>query len=57
MTTQDFITYVIAQVLSAIAGAVVLYLILSGKLRAGMAASAKTAGDPAISASTAWARR
>jgi aquaporin Z len=31
MTTQDFITYVIAQVLGAIAGAVVLYLILSGK--------------------------
>jgi aquaporin Z len=31
MTMQDFITYVIAQVLGAIAGAVVLYLILSGK--------------------------
>jgi aquaporin Z len=31
MTTQDFITYVIAQVLGAIAGAGVLYLILSGK--------------------------
>jgi aquaporin Z len=31
MTTQDFVTYVIAQVLGAIAGAVVLYLILSGK--------------------------
>ena len=31
MTTQDFITYVIAQVLGAIAGAVVLYVILSGK--------------------------
>jgi len=31
MTTQDFITYVIAQVLGAIAGAVVLYLILKGK--------------------------
>ena len=31
MTTQDFITYVIAQILGAIAGAVVLYLILSGK--------------------------
>src|SRR5262245_15975642 len=31
MTRQDFITYVIAQVLGAIAGAVVLYLILSGK--------------------------
>ena len=31
MTTQDFITYVIAQVLGAIAGAVVLYLIMSGK--------------------------
>lgn len=31
MTTQDFITYVIAQVLGAIAGAVILYLILSGK--------------------------
>jgi aquaporin Z len=31
MTTQDFITYVIAQVLGAVAGAVVLYLILSGK--------------------------
>jgi aquaporin Z len=31
MTTSDFITYVIAQVLGAIAGAVVLYLVLSGK--------------------------
>src|SRR6188508_2575176 len=31
MSTQDFITYVIAQVLGGIAGAVVLYLILSGK--------------------------
>ena len=31
MTMSDFITYVIAQVLGAIAGAVVLYLILSGK--------------------------
>src|SRR5262245_6060948 len=31
MTTQDFITYVIAQVLGAVAGAMVLYLILSGK--------------------------
>ena len=31
MTTADFITYMIAQVLGAIAGAAVLYLILSGK--------------------------
>jgi aquaporin Z len=31
MSTQDFLTYVIAQVLGAIAGAVVLYVILSGK--------------------------
>ncbi|MGH6866534.1 MAG: aquaporin [Methyloceanibacter sp.] len=31
MTTADFITYVIAQVLGALAGAAVLYLILSGK--------------------------
>ena len=31
MTTQDFITYVIAQILGAIAAAVVLYLIMSGK--------------------------
>jgi aquaporin Z len=31
MTTQEFITYVIAQVLGAIAGAAILYLILSGK--------------------------
>ena len=31
MSMSDFITYVIAQVLGAIAGAVVLYLILSGK--------------------------
>src|ERR1700741_2097285 len=31
MSTSDFITYVIAQVLGAIAGAAVLYLILSGK--------------------------
>jgi aquaporin Z len=31
MTTADFVRYVIAQVLGAIAGAAVLYLILSGK--------------------------
>ena len=31
MTAADFMTYVIAQVLGAIAGAAVLYLILSGK--------------------------
>jgi aquaporin Z len=31
MSTRDFIAYVIAQVLGAIAGAAVLYLILSGK--------------------------
>ena len=31
MTTQDFITYVIAQILGAIAGALVLYLIMTGK--------------------------
>jgi aquaporin Z len=31
MTMSDFISYVIAQVLGAIVGAVVLYLILSGK--------------------------
>lgn len=31
MTTSDFIAYVISQVLGAIAGAAVLYLILSGK--------------------------
>jgi aquaporin Z len=31
MTPSDFVTYVIAQVLGAIAGAAVLYLILSGK--------------------------
>ncbi len=31
MTSSDFVTYVIAQVLGAIAGAAVLYLILSGK--------------------------
>ena len=31
MTMSDFISYVIAQVLGAIAGAVVLYVILSGK--------------------------
>jgi aquaporin Z len=31
MTGADFVTYVIAQVLGAIAGAVVLYLILTGK--------------------------
>ena len=31
MSTSDFIAYVIAQVLGAIAGAVVLYIILSGK--------------------------
>jgi len=31
MTTSDFISYVIAQVAGAIAGAIVLYIILSGK--------------------------
>ena len=31
MTVSDFVSYVIAQVLGAIAGAVVLYIILSGK--------------------------
>lgn len=31
MSTNDFITYVIAQILGAIAGAAVLYLIMSGK--------------------------
>lgn len=31
MSRQDFITYVIAQVLGAIAGAAILYLLLSGK--------------------------
>jgi aquaporin Z len=31
MTTAEFISYVIAQVLGAIAGAIVLYVILSGK--------------------------
>lgn len=31
MTTSDFISYVIAQALGAIAGAIVLYIILSGK--------------------------
>lgn len=31
MTTSDFVAYVIAQVLGAIAGAAVLYLVLSGK--------------------------
>ena len=31
MTTSDFISYVIAQTLGAIAGAIVLYIILSGK--------------------------
>jgi aquaporin Z len=31
MTTSDFIAYVIAQVLGAIAGAIVLYVILSGQ--------------------------
>ena len=31
MTLSDFISYVIAQVLGAIAGAIVLYIILSGK--------------------------
>lgn len=31
MSTSDFVSYVVAQVLGAIAGAVVLYVILSGK--------------------------
>lgn len=31
MTTSDFISYVVAQVLGALAGAIVLYVILSGK--------------------------
>jgi aquaporin Z len=41
MTTQDFITYVIAQVLGAIAGAVVLY---RGRQQDGTAGSDRTAG-------------
>lgn len=60
MTTADFITYVIAQVLGAIAGAAVLYLIISSspaRRRAGPDRSAKTAGAPAISASTTPPRR
>jgi glycerol uptake facilitator-like aquaporin len=59
MTTSDFVIYVIAQVLGAIAGAVVLYLILSGKAsfrgrrRAGLSDRlARTAGGLAILAST-----
>jgi glycerol uptake facilitator-like aquaporin len=56
MTTQDFITYVIAQVLGAIAGAVVLISSSQAKRRNGMADSARTAGDLAILASTIWLR-
>ncbi len=37
MTTADFFAYVVAQVLGAIVGAAALYLILSGKMNAGMA--------------------
>ena len=32
MTTREFVSYVVAQILGAIAGAAVLYLILSGKM-------------------------
>ena len=49
MTTSDFIAYVIAQVLGAIAGAAVLY---RARPRAGPGRSARTAGAPAISANT-----
>ncbi len=49
---DEMIRYWIAQVLGAIAGAIVLYVILSGKARAGTAGLARTAGVRAISVNT-----
>jgi len=56
MSAGEMISYWIAQVLGAIVGAAVLYLILSGKAQGGPVASARTAGAQAISASTTWFR-
>jgi aquaporin Z len=48
MTTQDFVTYVIAQVLGAIAGAAVLYLILSGKASGWTGSLAQNGWGPGV---------
>ena len=58
MSTADFIGYVIAQVLGALAGAAVLYLILSGKASGwtGGLGQGRTAGARAISANTTSCR-
>ena len=53
MSTSDFISYVIAQVLGALAGAPCSTSFSPARRRAGPAASGRTAGGPAISASTA----
>ena len=50
MSLEDMIRYWIAQVLGAIVGAAVLYVILSGKAQGWTAAWARTAGARAISA-------
>jgi aquaporin Z len=52
MTTSDFIAYVIAQVLGAIAGAAVLYLILSGKASGWSGSLGQNGWGRAILAST-----
>jgi glycerol uptake facilitator-like aquaporin len=57
MSASDFIGYVIAQVLGAIAGAAVLILSCRARHRAGPADSARTAGARAISANTVCCRR
>jgi glycerol uptake facilitator-like aquaporin len=52
MTTSDFISYVIAQVLGAIAGAIVLYIILSGKSEGWTGGLGQNGWGPAISVNT-----
>jgi hypothetical protein len=56
MTVEEFITYVIAQVLGAIAGALVLISFSRARRQAGADRSAGTAGVPDILASTAPCR-
>ena len=55
MSVGDFIGYAIAQILGALAGAAILYLVLSGKTSGWTGGGlARTAGVPAISANTPW---
>lgn len=52
MTMSDFVTYVIAQVLGAVAGALVVYLILSGKASGWGGSLGQTGWGPGVSASS-----